>query len=112
MKWKLTGIICAVIVLIVSCQSEEQIEFERYYSAGNAVYQSHCQNCHSEKGEGLNGLIPPLTDNAYLKRQQSALPCFIKNGLKGKINVAGKVFEGEMPAADLSPVEIAQVLTY
>ncbi len=113
MKWKLIGIICAVIiVLIVSCQNEEQIEFERYYSAGNAVYQSHCQNCHSEKGEGLNGLIPPLTDNAYLKSQQSNLPCLIKNGLKGKINITGRTFEGEMHAADLSPVEIAQVLTY
>ena len=113
MKLKLTGFICAILLLLIySCQNDEQVEFNRYYSAGNEVYQAHCQNCHSAKGEGLNGLIPPLTDNAYLKANQQQLPCFLKNGLKGKITLAGKSFEGEMPASELSPLEIAQVLTY
>ena len=40
------------------------------------------------------------------------MPCYVKNGLKGQITVKGKVFEDTMPANDLSPVEIAQVLTY
>jgi len=106
------GLLAAGIILVVSCQSEDQLEFSRYYSNGMLVYQIKCQNCHGAKGEGLQALIPPLTDSAYLKANKEALTCIVKFGLKGKINVAQKQFEGEMPAADVKNVEIAEVLTY
>lgn len=101
-----------VIGLMASCQTEQQIEFNRYYSAGAAVYQAHCQNCHGDKGQGLAALIPPLTDTAYLKRNRAVLPCALQLGVSGKITVSGKEFEGQMPAAQLTPIEIAEVLTY
>ncbi len=101
-----------LIVLFVSCQSEEQIEFNRYYANGNLIYQKRCQNCHGTHGEGLQALIPPLNDSTYLKINKSRLPCLIKNGLKGMIVVNNKPFEGEMLPMDLPPVEIAGVLTY
>lgn len=113
MKAGIIGIISAVLVLLVaSCENNSQVEFNRYYSNGSAVYQAHCQNCHGAKGEGLQGLIPPLADSAYLKTNKSALACLIKNGIKGKITISNKQFEGQMPASGLAPVEIAQVLTY
>jgi mono/diheme cytochrome c family protein len=114
MKIKILGGICllAFFAMIYSCQSDAAIEYSRYYSAGAIVYQSHCQNCHGDKGQGLNGLIPPLTDTALLKSYNNKLTCQLKNGLSGKINVAGKEFEGTMPATDFSPIEMAQVITY
>lgn len=113
MKLKVTGAILAVIILmIISCQSDESIEFKRYYSSGALVYQSHCQNCHGNNGEGLSALIPPLTDSLYLKSNKNELACYIQSGLKGQITVKGKKFDDAMPANDLSPVQIAQVLTY
>jgi mono/diheme cytochrome c family protein len=113
MKLKATGGILAVIILmIVSCQSEENIEFKRYYSSGAMVYQNHCQNCHGNNGEGLSALIPPLTDSLYLKNNRNALACYITSGLKGQISINGKSFDDAMPANDLSPLEVAQVLTY
>ena len=36
----------------------------------------------------------------------------MQNGLKGKTTIAGKDFDGAMPAAGLTPIEIAQVVTY
>jgi mono/diheme cytochrome c family protein len=101
-----------LIALAFSCQSDEQIEFNRYYSAGSTIYQAHCENCHGEKGEGLQSLIPPLTDSTYLKNDRTLLACYLKNGLKGSITVHGRNFEGNMPASDLSPIEVAKVLTY
>jgi mono/diheme cytochrome c family protein len=113
MKLKIIGAISAVIILfIASCQSDESIEFRRYYSSGALVYQTHCQNCHGINGEGLSALIPPLTDSIYLKNNKTALACYIKLGLKGQITIKGKKFDDAMPANDLSPVEIARVLTY
>jgi len=113
MKAGIIGLISiALILLIASCEDSSRVEFNRYYSNGSAVYQQHCQNCHGAKGEGLQGLMPPLTDSIYLKNNKSALACLIKNGLKGRITISNKQFEGEMPASGLAPVEIAQVLTY
>lgn len=114
MSRKLAGILIVfvTVLLIAACQNEESLEFKRYYSSGALVYLQHCQNCHGANGEGLSALIPPVSDSAYLKKNLAALPCYIKNGLKGQIIIKGKTFEDAMPANDLSPVEIAQVLTY
>jgi mono/diheme cytochrome c family protein len=113
MKLKIIGVISAVIILfIVSCESEESLEFKRYYSTGAVVYKTHCQNCHGAKGEGLSDLMPPLTDSAYLKSNKTSLACIVKFGLKGKVTINGKTYDDAMPAAELSTNEIAQVLTY
>lgn len=113
MKLKIiSSIALLLIILAISCQSDDQVEFNRYYSGGSQLYQSHCQNCHGDKGQGLQALIPPLTDSSYLKTNKTNLACYLKNGLKGSITIHNKAFEGEMPASDLSPIEIAKVLTY
>lgn len=101
-----------VIGVLISCQNEEQAEYNRYYANGASVYQSHCQNCHGDKGQGLAALIPPLTDTLYLKNNKHMLACYLQNGLKGKIQVDKREFDSQMPAATLSNIEMAQVITY
>jgi mono/diheme cytochrome c family protein len=113
MKAKVILVILAFITAaIYSCQSENEIEYMRYYTAGQALYQNRCQNCHGAQGEGLAALIPPLTDSAYLKTNRQKLACYVQNGLKLPILVNGKAYNGQMPATGLAPIEIAQVLTY
>jgi mono/diheme cytochrome c family protein len=118
MKSKIIGGIGFLLSILIipgmftSCQSDEQIEFQRYYSSGSLVYQIHCQNCHGAHGEGLLALIPPLTDSAYLKANKNVLACLVKYGTKGKVTIQNKAFEGTMPPNNLSPIEIANVLTY
>jgi mono/diheme cytochrome c family protein len=113
MKLKIiAGIGFILFMLIVSCQSDEQLEFKRYYSAGSLVYQTHCQNCHGANGEGLQELMPPLTDSVFLKTNKARLACFVKFGLKEKVIISKRPFEGQMPPNDLPPIEIANVLTY
>lgn len=114
MRWKLiVGIAALVFTLfLAACQSEANLEFKRYYTSGSLVYESHCQNCHGAVGEGLSALIPPLSDSTYLRKNITTLPCVVRNGQKGPINVKGRAFDDTMPASELSPIEIAQVLTY
>lgn len=115
MKMRVIGSICVLLALlmIISCQDEKDLEYTRMYTEGSQIYQSYCQNCHGSKGEGLAALIPPLTDTIALKSRPTSLPCAVKFGLKGKITVSGKQFEGNMPAsADLTPIQIAQVAIY
>ena len=112
MKFKvIAGIGFIIMLSVISCQSG-QIEFERYYTAGSLTYQTHCQNCHGAKGEGLNGLIPPLTDLVFLKTNKNLLACAIKYGFDKKISISGRPFQEKMPPNDLAPIEIANVLTY
>src|SRR3569832_2019915 len=98
MSWKLVSslIVFVAVLFIAACQSDENLEFKRYYSSGALVYQQHCQNCHGTNGEGLSALIPPLSDSIYLRKNRAALPCYIKNGLKGQITINGKTFEDAM----------------
>jgi len=113
MKVKIIGIVCLAVffAIIYSCQSDASIEYSRYYSGGAVVYQNHCQSCHGDKGQGLNNLIPPLTDTLTIK-DHNQLACQLKNGISGKITVGGATFDGAMPASNLSPIEMAQVITY
>lgn len=99
-------------VFVMSCENEQSIEFKRYYSEGAVVYQAHCQNCHAADGAGLSALIPPLNDSLYLKNNKAFLACYINSGLKGSIIINKKNFEDAMPANNLAPMEVAQVLTY
>ena len=108
----ITGISFLLLILVVSCQNAQDIEFARYYSSGSLLYQSHCQNCHGAKGEGLNALIPPITDTVFIKNNVHLLPCLVKNGLRGKLTINKRDFTEKMPPNDLAPIEIANVLTY
>ena len=113
MKIKLaTGILALLVIAMVACQNQDELEFKRYYTSGMVIYQSKCQNCHDAQGGGLSSLIPPLTDAEYLKANKHNLACFIKYGQKGLVTINGKTFNGQMPAHDLPAVEIAEVLTY
>jgi mono/diheme cytochrome c family protein len=113
MKLKIiAAIIFVFTALIVSCQSEEAVEYNRYFTAGSLTYQNHCQNCHGAKGEGLVGLIPPLADTAFIKANKTSLACAVKYGLRGKVTVAGRQFQEKMPPSNLPDIEIAYALTY
>jgi mono/diheme cytochrome c family protein len=113
MKIKIISGICLLLmVLVYACESDDTIEFKRYYTSGAEVYHDHCQNCHNNNGDGLVELIPPLNDSAFLKNNKSQLPCIIQNGLKAPIKISGRVFNGSMPPVSLTPIEIAQVITY
>lgn len=96
-----------------SCQSESEIEYKRYYIQGRNIYQTQCKNCHSENGEGLGGLVPPLQQADYLQKNQRKLACIVQHGLQELIVVNGKFYNGKMPAqTQLAPIEIAEVITY
>ena len=113
MKLKvISGIALLLMILLYACQSEDDLEFKRYYTTGNVIYQNKCQNCHGANGQGLSALIPPLTDSVYLKVNKTNLACYVKYGLKGEVKLAGKTFNDAMPANDMASVDIAEVLTY
>src|SRR5690349_20764546 len=83
-KYRVVGVlflITALCSIIYSCQSENELNYARYYTNGNKLYDIHCQNCHGSGGEVLGKLIPPLTDTTFLKKHKSEIVCWVKHGI-------------------------------
>ena len=116
MRNKLIHIVLLFLVAVAvlqACQSENQINFARYYTSGKQLYDTHCQNCHNADGSGLGALIPPLSDTAFLSKNRSKLACIIKHGLRDSISIKGTLFSEPMPANhQLADIEIAEIVTF
>lgn len=64
-------------------------------------------------GSGLASLIPSLTDVDYLKDNRAKLPCIIKYGLEGPIEVNGKNYNEKMEGfIHLTDAEISNIANY
>jgi mono/diheme cytochrome c family protein len=82
-----------------------------YLVRGKKNYEKHCANCHGAKGEGLQLLIPPLTDPEWL--HSDSIVCMIRGGLDGPIMVNGLAYTGRMPGnLTIEEDEIADLVSY
>lgn len=80
---------------------------------GAKVYNSLCVACHGPDGKGLNGL-PPLVGSEWPKGAPERSIKIVLNGLTGPVEVAGKVYNIDMPpqGAVLSDAQIAAALSH
>ena len=100
------------ILTLFSCQSEQELKSEQYFAEGYQLYTTNCANCHQADGKGMANLYPPLTGSKII-RDEAAMACIIRYGLKDTIMVHGKPFSRPMPAnAKLQELEIAEIITY
>ncbi|MFC3563488.1 c-type cytochrome [Pedobacter jamesrossensis] len=113
-KYIITSIfLFAVIAIVVSCQSQQEIDYQNYMSNGKDIYKAKCQNCHGENGEGLGQLAPPLTDSVFLKTNKTRLACIIKNGANETFVIHLKEYKEKMPAfPELADIDVAQVMVF
>jgi len=79
---------------------------------GKEVYNIHCITCHMEKGEGLEGVFPPLAKADYLMADKDRSINQILKGASGEMTVNGKTYSGEMTAIDLTDEQVSDVLNY
>ncbi len=105
----LLGMVCA----LAACQSQDELKLKHYYIEGQALYTTHCANCHQENGEGLAGLYPPIAKADFLANNKNYIICGIKHGINDTIQVNGKTYHQPMPAnAQLQAIDIAEIVTY
>ena len=99
-------LLSAFIFSFQDCQPNQHQEGER-------LYKKNCANCHMENGEGLNALIPPLTDTVFLLKNREKLPCILRYGLKDSIGVNGIAYSEEMKGVPaLTDIHITNILNY
>ena len=84
-----------------------------YVTQGEALYDFYCESCHMKDGSGLEGLIPPLTDEQFLNANRDLLPCILKYGIKDPLVVNGITYTDPMEGfKDLTETEITNILNY
>ena len=85
---------------------------ENLFEEGERIYTAYCSNCHMDNGSGLGTLIPPLTSQEYLTVNKTLLPCIITYGQQGPIEVDGIIYNWDMPGAELSDVQLLNLINY
>ncbi|HEY5257951.1 MAG TPA: cytochrome c [Candidatus Baltobacteraceae bacterium] len=83
-------------------------------SDGAKVFDTNCSSCHGSDGKGSAGAFPPLAGNPVVVGKATAVIHIVKDGLTGKISVAGQTYNGVMPkwGTALSAADIASAITY
>lgn len=79
---------------------------------GKRVFASNCMACHQSNGQGLAGVFPPLAKSDYITADPKRVITAMVKGLRGKIKVNGKTYNGVMPAVRLSNEQMANVASY
>ena len=92
--------------------SNQDKNLQESMKRGKEVYALHCQNCHMENGQGIEGLNPPVAKTTYLKDAKKNIE-IILNGQTGEVIVNGKKYNTIMKTMNyLDNKQIADVLNY
>ncbi|WAC72710.1 cytochrome c [Roseateles sp. SL47] len=81
---------------------------------GGALFTSLCAACHQATGMGLPGVFPPLAASEWVNGNATTVSSIVLYGVSGPLTVAGKDFNGAMPAFkdQLTDDQLAALLTY
>ena len=104
----LTGFLALSVLLLTlpGCFTNKQ-------NQGQRLYAENCSGCHGEQGQGLAQLIPPLAGADYLAQHRAELPCLLRQGQHGPMQVNGVLYNQVMPGnAQLSPARLTNLLNY
>lgn len=90
----------------------QEKDLQQSISDGEGIYSEFCMRCHLSKGEGVEGIYPPLADSNWLSEKRTESIKSVKYGLKGEIEVNGKTYNNNMTSMGLSDREVADVMNY
>ncbi len=94
---------------VVPLTAEQRERFE----LGKTLYEASCAQCHQPHGLGQEGLAPPLVDSEWALGSDQRLARMVLHGVRGPINVKGRVYELDMPALGIfADDQVAAILTY
>ncbi len=94
---------------IIPLTSEQQAQF----AAGRDLFAVSCAACHQLTGFGMEGLAPPLAESEWVLGSPERLTRILLHGVRGPLNVKGKVWDMEMPGLGIFDDEqLASLLTY
>src|SRR6266404_1196451 len=111
---KLRELLCVSIVLlgVMGANAAAAPPKEDQIRRGKLLYLQNCVICHQSSGQGSPGTFPPLSKSDFLMADKARSILALVQGLLGRIEVAGKTYDGSMLPSVLDDEKVADVLTY
>jgi mono/diheme cytochrome c family protein len=83
-------------------------------SSGAAQYERLCAACHASDGMGVESEAPPLADSPWISGPEERLIRIVMHGIRGPIQVGGKIHDREMPGfgSKLADRELALLVSF
>jgi len=111
-KLNVVLVFCVLFISLMSFLPTQKFDLKASIERGKEVYNTQCITCHMEKGEGIEGVFPPVAKSDYLMADKNRSIKQILEGASGEMTVNGKTYNGEMPAIDLTDEQVSDVLNY
>jgi mono/diheme cytochrome c family protein len=105
-------VLCLLTITFSSFQKKTPFDLKASISRGQEIYSGNCIACHMEKGEGLEGVFPPLAKSDYLMADKKRSIVQVVKGVSGPMKVNGVDYNGEMTAFELTDTQVSDVLNY
>jgi mono/diheme cytochrome c family protein len=112
MKRIIFVLIAGIGISMASFQKKPAFDLRASMKRGQDVYVTYCISCHMEKGEGLEGVYPPLAKSDYMMADKKRSIVQILKGVKGLMKVNKVSYDAEMQGFDLNDQEVSDVLNY
>jgi len=108
---RLVALIC---LALTGCAHKHHQVLVQGADPGKTKFETYCAGCHLNEGPFMMGEAPPLAGSAWIAGTERRAIRIVLHGLHGKIEVAGKTYNQEMPgfAPVLTDAEIASLLSY
>ena len=109
----MTILFIAVTALVGFVASPAQSKLRASVERGKKVYTERCLTCHQADGGGVQNMNPPLIKTKYVLGDKNQLIQIVLKGLNSGVEIDGIEYHNVMAShADLSDLQIADVLTY
>ena len=102
----------ALVIMITCFAFQQKFDLKSSIARGQEIYSVQCITCHMEKGEGIEGAFPPLAKSDYLMADKIRSIKQIRSGVSGEIKVNGAIYNGDMPAVELTDEQVSDVLNF
>lgn len=106
--------ILAGAAVLVGCAARTQTARSADLPPGEKHFASYCAACHQYDGQGM-GDAPPLdATSPWVSGPPQRLIRIVLHGLKGKMEIAGRTYNREMPGFGkmLTDEQIASLLSF
>lgn len=110
-SWRLAG--PCLVLLLIGCAAQRRQSRTPDSDRGRIQFQSYCAACHQYDGQGM-GDAPPLAGSPWVTGPESRLIKIVLHGVRGRIDLQGKVYDQEMPGFGqiLSDTDAASLLSF
>ena len=103
----------APVAAAVQASNSGTLTREQQIKAGEVLFKGTCSACHQDRGQGIDGVFPPLARSDYLVADKTRAIGVVLNGLSGAVTVNGKAYNSVMPPmSQLNDDEVANILTF